>query len=247
MITTKKINIGISLTSKILRLVIVFYFAILLAQSIWWILSPSRTDFYMEKFDLDQADKSSSYIINRYPMGLITTPKEAARTRIIDQIKLTGVYASDPGHSIAFIEYGNKPIIVRQGKFIDGQAQVKSINPDGIVIVEDGVEATVNISSTSASGNGSAPNSTSSGMPTSIFGAGANPTAPQPYYNQSNEQGSTDDYREKRKKMMEEIMQKERGNYPDHNPGSSYSPGGSNSSYPPGSYPPGYPPENMNR
>lgn len=248
MITTKKINIGISFISRTLRVAIVLYFAVLLANVVWWTLNPTHSDHYIEKFDLDQSDKFSNYITNRYPMGIITAPKEVAKPRIVDQIKLTGVYASDPQHSIAFLEYSGKPMIVRLGGSINGQANVKLINPTSIVIIEDGVEATISIISGSGSGGGSASNSTNSGMP-SIFGSQGNPPS-QPYYSQPsvNEQNSSDDYREKRRRMMEEMMQKEKGNYPPSDGGGpGYGPGSSNSTYPPGAYPPGYPPENMNR
>ena len=244
MITTKKINLGISFTSKILRLVLVFYFAMILANCVWWMLNPSQSDFYIEKSDPDQSDKSSNYIVNRYPMGIITTRKEVVeKPRIVDQVKLTGVYASDSQNSIAFLEYGGKSIIVKQGGAINGQAKIKSIKPTSIVVVEDGIEATINISKSTSSGGGEGYNSSSSsnGM-SSIFGSGqANPPIPpQPYYNQPNNEQN--DYQEKRRKMLEEVMQKERGNYPDNGHGNN-PPGG----YPPNSYPPGYPSDNMNR
>ena len=240
MITTKKINIGISLTSKILRLAIVFYFAVLLADGVWWMLNPAKSDFYIEKFDLDQSDKASNYIVSRYPMGIITVPKEAAKPRIVDQVKLTGVYASDSKNSIAFLEYNGKPMIVSLGSSINGQANIKSINATSIVVVEDGVEATINLSSGAASGGGAAASSNNNGMSSMFGGQGSQP---QPYSPPGNEQN---DYQDKRRRMMEEVMQKERGN-PDNANGYNPSSGSGSSSYPPVPYQSGYPSDNMNR
>jgi type II secretory pathway component PulC len=252
MITTKKINLGISFTSKALRLGVVFYFAVLLANCVWWLLSPAKADFYIEKSDLDKSDKSSNYIVTRYPMGVITAPKEAEKPRIVDQVKLTGVYASDPQHSIAFIEYSGKPMIIRQGKTIDGQATLKIVKPTSIVVVENGVEATINISSSPSVG-GIAGTHAAPGGASSLFNSNQyNPPSSntQQSYNNNqpnNDQGAMNDYQDKRRKMMEEIMQKERGGYPDNGNGYNPPPGGDGgSSYPPNS-PPGYPSDNMNR
>ena len=52
MLTTKRINLGISILSRILRIVIIIYSASVLANCVWWVLSPANADIFIQWADL---------------------------------------------------------------------------------------------------------------------------------------------------------------------------------------------------
>lgn len=149
MLTTKKISFAISALCVGLQYFFIFYSAVIIANGIWWLLSPSRSNIYVEWIDPDRADKSANYIINRYPFGIVVVPKvvEAAKPRIVDQLKLKGIYLNTPSDSIALVDYESKPIILKTGQFIgSSDAILKLINNDSIVVTENGVDATIKMS-----------------------------------------------------------------------------------------------------
>ena len=150
---TKKINIGVSVTSWIVYLAILFYLAILLSKILWWICYPSYNDFYLEKPDIDAYNNSTKYIINRYPFGEITGPAKTAAPSLISRLKLTGVYVSNSKQSIAFLELDNKPFIVAVGGTIEGETYVKSISNNSIVIADNRSSAEISLNKGSGSSN----------------------------------------------------------------------------------------------
>lgn len=201
MLTTRKINLAISITCTVLRYFFILYTAVILAKSIWWILSPSRSDIYVEWNDPDRADKSAGYVINRYPFGVVIIPKavEAPKPRIVDKLKLTGVYLNTPKDSIAFVEYESKPLIVKQGQIIgDSDAILKSINDDSIVVTENGADATIKITYISQPANIGQSPSRASPFSANIPSGAANVPLP-------GGGAPTSDLRERRRKLMDDF------------------------------------------
>lgn len=173
MLTTKRINLGISVCSRALRFFIIFYIAFILAKCVWWVLSPANNNIFIEWADLDPQDKATKYINNRYPFGTIVVVKEREpeKPKIADLVKLTGIYLNPDKDSFAFVEYQGKSSIVKIGDSIIGSnAQVKTITSNNIVIVEDGHVATVELTAGGSSSNNPSTNNSSRGS-NSMFGA----------------------------------------------------------------------------
>lgn len=206
MLTTKRINLGIFVLSRIARFVIIFYTAVILAKTIWWILSPADSRIFIQWADLDVHDKATAYIANRNPFGIIvvTKPKEKEKPRVVDQLKLTGVYLNTNKDSFAFLEYQGKPMVIRMGgKISDSGAVVKSIGPESIVVNADDQEATVHVTSGSASQGGSTAGG-SNNAPATMFGNRNGNLPANNMNNNSNPNQAAEEFRDQRRRMMEE-------------------------------------------
>lgn len=211
MLTNKRINIGISVISRVLRIVIILYSASILANCVWWILSPADTNVFIQWADLDNRDKITSYINNRYPFGVIVVakPKEKAqeqRPRVADQLKLTGVYLNTAHDSFAFLEYQGKPIVARVGAEIGNSgAIVKSINVDSIVISADDQDATIKVTTGGVTQASSVPPSSGSNNvnPDTMFGNRSGNNVQNNDNNSSSNQ-AIEDARQQRMRFLEE-------------------------------------------
>lgn len=221
MLTTKKINLGISVISRVVRVALILYAAAILANCVWWVLSPADTNVFIQWADLDTKDKVTSYINNRYPLGIVVVakPKEKERPRVADQLKLTGVYLNTARDSFAFLEYQGKPTVARLGAEIGTSgAVVKSINAESIVVYADEQDVTINVSNGGATQQG-APNgpfgSSNGGNPDTMFGSnryGNN----NPQNNENNSGSSSnqaiEDFRQQRRKVLEEFNARNNSN-----------------------------------
>lgn len=211
MLTTKKINLGISIFSKVLRFFVIFYAASILAKCVWWVLSPARDSIFIEWADLDKQDKATSYINNRYPFGVIvvTKPKEAQKPRIVDQLKVTGIYLNTEKDSFAFLEYQGKSTIAKIGGDIAGSgAIVKEIRSDEIVVSIESQDVTISISAGATSATNISSSSKSGGT---MFTNGQSSNNNQANNNNgsagsSTNQQSSDDFRQRRKKLVDEFV-----------------------------------------
>ncbi|MCC2626119.1 MAG: Type secretion system protein [Burkholderiales bacterium] len=212
MLTTKRINIGISIISRILRVVIILYSASLLANCIWWLLSPSDADIFVQQPSLDTRDRATTYINNNSPFGIIVVKaKVTEKPRIIDQLKLTGVYLNTNKDSFAFLEYQGKPTIARQGAQVAGsEATIKSISPSSIVVNSDGEDVTIKITAGSAAQTANNNQTGQRNNPGTLFGGrGSFNDINSPQHNtgsgqQSSQQQSIEDFKQRRQKMMDE-------------------------------------------
>ncbi len=152
---TKKINLSISVTSKVLKVIITYYFAILVAYIFWWIFQPSATIVYMQRPSYNHYNDIAKFIINRHPFGVMINPIAPSKPQIINLIKLTGVYATDQNNSIAFIEYESKSLILKIGNKINSTTSITKITPQNVTIVENGNSSVITLSrgDSSASAN----------------------------------------------------------------------------------------------
>jgi type II secretory pathway component PulC len=206
MLTTKRINLGISILSRILRVFIILYSAAILANSVWWILSPANTDIFVQQPSLDIRDKQTSYIKNNAPFGVVVVKvKVQEKPRIVDQLKLTGVYLNTDKDSFAFLEYQGKPVIARiGGKIANTDATIKSITASNIVVNADDQDVTMKITAggatQAASGQqGGAKN------PSTLFGnRGGSFGGANTENTSASSQQNIEDFRQRRKKMLEE-------------------------------------------
>jgi hypothetical protein len=217
---TKKLNAIIFATSQILNLLIILYFAVLLAKLVWWVVNPSLSDVYIEKATANEFEKSAKYVINRYPFGVITKVVEPEHQAppIASQVKLNGVYFNPP-HSLAFITYSGKSHIVGVGDSIIENATLKSISTDKIVVSQHGADAIIDISpEASHSDSGSSygadmPQGNHFGSGSRMGGQNTMPAVSHagmdnsPPSNPSSP--SNDEFRERRKKLIEEFAQKQ--------------------------------------
>lgn len=213
MLTTKRINLIICTFCRLLRIGIILYSAVIIANCVWWVLSPADTNIFIQWADLDVHDKATGYVNNRHPFGVIASNTAKGETpHIVDQLKLTGVYLNIPKDSFAFLEYQGKPIIVHIGEEIaDSGAVVKSINPDSIVVIADGDNATINITAgTAVQSNAPMSRSLNDGNSETAFGRRSNGDDPDnsPRTNSAYEQPSTsramENFRQRRRKLLEE-------------------------------------------
>ncbi|MCC2644256.1 MAG: hypothetical protein K0R49_193 [Burkholderiales bacterium] len=145
MLTTKRINTGISILSQVLRIFLILFTASILANCVWWILSPSNNGIFVQRSYLDVRDKATRYIDNRAPFGVVVVkPKVQEKPRITDLLKLTGVYLNTAKDSFAFLEYQGKPVIAHTGvKISDSDAVIKTINPSSIIVRSDDQDVTI--------------------------------------------------------------------------------------------------------
>lgn len=206
---TKKLNTIILLTTKTLNFIIIMFFAVILARLVWWVANPTLNDVYIEKSLTNQRDDSVKYIVNRYPFGVVSKHKEeqVAAPKVVDQIKLVGVYLNTLKASVAFIEISGKTQLYNINSVILGNSKLKAINSDSIVVTEDGNDATVRLGGGSAgSGNVNSSNITSSVMPYM-----RNDTHQSTSTNQGNQNTSinSDEFKDRRRKMMEEFAHKQ--------------------------------------
>ncbi|MFN8770298.1 MAG: hypothetical protein ACK5Z5_04985 [Neisseriaceae bacterium] len=215
----KHVNLLISLASKIFTFLVIFYSAVLLAKFVWWVFSPSTSDIYIEKADVNIFENSGKFLVNRSPFGVVLGPPVQEKPAIASQIKLTGLYYNTPKNSIAFYEYNNKSYIAKIGDAIGGTATLKSISASGIVIAENSVDADVNLSRgdyAQAQPIQNNSNDRYSGFPNNQQPTSQSyrqtpyvQTAPNRDNNtqQQNTQNSqTNDFAEKRRKMIEEFQ-----------------------------------------
>lgn len=202
---TKKLNATILIASQILNFVIILYFAVLLAKLVWWVINPSIGEVYVEKTSATQFDKSIKYIINRYPFGVITKAVEAKSVAppIASQIKLTGIYFNPP-NSIAFIEYTGKAHTVKVNGSIMSDAVLTAINENNVVVTQNKESAVVNLSA----GSGTATSvtvATDRGLP--MVQSNTPSTSPSPANITGATTSGSDDFKERRKKLIEEFTQ----------------------------------------
>jgi hypothetical protein len=213
MLTTKRINVGISIISRILRVIIILYSASLLANCVWWLLSPSNADIFVQQPSLDTRDRATAYINNNSPFGIVVVKaKVSEKPRIIDQLKLTGVYLNTNKDSFAFLEYQGKPTITRNGAKVAGSdATIKSIGTSSIVVNSDGEDVTIKITAGSASQAAANSQPGQKNNPGTLFGGRGSfndLNTPQPQRAGSGQAGSQqqniEDFKQRRQKMMEE-------------------------------------------
>lgn len=197
MLTTKRINLGISILSKVLRVFIILYSASILANCVWWILSPGSSDIFVQKSYLDIRDKASRYIDNRSPFGIVVVKvKVQEKPRITDQLKLTGVYLNTDKDSVAFLEYQGKPMISHSGaKIGDSDATLKSISASNIIVTSDDQDVTIQIT---PGGGAKASNNQSSSRnsPDTMFGGRSSNSG-------SSSNQNIDEFRQQRKRAIE--------------------------------------------
>ena len=148
---TKTLNVIIFTVSKVINLLIILYFAVLLAKLVWWIINPSIVDVYIEKSSANEFEKSVKYVNNRYPFGIVEKVVESVYEEppIANLVKLNGIYFNPP-KSRAFITYNGKSHIVSVNDKIMGDATLVSINTDLIVISQNGADATIEMNSKNA-------------------------------------------------------------------------------------------------
>jgi len=220
MLTTKRINLGISVISRALRIILILYSASILANCVWWVLFPAEANVFIQWADLDTRDKVTSYINNRYPFGIvvIAKPKEKERPRIVDQLKLTGVYLNTAKDSFAFLEYQGKPIVARIGAEIaTSGAIVKSINVDNIVVFADDQDATIKVTTGGAQSSG-APSTfgaSNNSNPDTMFGNRPGNNPQNNYNNQTSSSSNSqaiEDFRQQRRRVLEEFNARNNSN-----------------------------------
>lgn len=151
---TRKINNAISIASHGSVFLLKMWCAVLLANFIWWIIMPAYNEVYVDRVRINQKDSSVKYIINRYPFGevVVVKAKVAAAPEFSTLVKLHGVYVSG-SDSMAFIEYGEKNKAVRIGGNISPSISVTQVLPDSIIITQNGVDATIKLTKSSATAN----------------------------------------------------------------------------------------------
>ena len=199
----------------------------LVAKFVWWVFSPSDSDVYVELSNINAYDNSGKFIINRNPFGVVLAPPPPPSPTIASEITLTGLYLGSPASSIAFYELKNKPYIAKIGDSIpDSSAIVKSITAKGMVVSENNVDVDINIgkgagaaqvvssSSNTNSQNNFLNNSQSGGYGGSSLGQNQAQPSMSPSnensarQNNSNQDSQSSDLVDKRRKMIEDFMQR---------------------------------------
>ncbi len=213
---TKTLNVIIFAVSRIINLLIILYFAVLLAKLVWWFINPTIGNVYIEKSSATEFEKSVKYVNNRYPFGIIAKVVESSHQEppIASLIKLNGIYFNPP-KSLAFITYSDKSYVVSIGGKIMDDATLKSINTDLIIVSQNGNDATIKMNPNSIIDNDDkfAPD-----MPTNSnsYRNRASDRRDSPPVNHatnnenshSSTNSSRNDIKERRKKLIEDFAQK---------------------------------------
>ena len=233
---TKTLNTIVFTVSQVLNLLIILYFAVLLAKLVWWVINPTLGDVYIEKSSATEFEKSAKYISNRNPFGIITKPMESATVvpTIASQTTLSGVYFGPP-KSMAFITYNNNPLVVKVGGSIAGNATIKEIFVDHIIVSQNGAEANVNMDADPD--NSYAPDSTQDDQPAPEPTRKSNASMNNSKRNTTPNISATknnNDLQERRRKLISNFAQKTAN--PTDNNANSQTPG-SNQEPIPGSVP----------
>jgi hypothetical protein len=211
---TKTLNVIIFAASKIINLLIILYFAVLLAKLVWWLINPALGNVYIEKSSATEFEKSVKYVNNRYPFGIVAKAVESAHQEppIATLVKLNGIYFNPP-KSIAFITYSGKSYIVSVGDKIMGDATLMSINTDLVVVNQNGADATIKMNPNSAddSDDDFAPDMSNSHFSINRISEKSS----IPMVNHSNHETDipsnrniNNDIKERRKKLIEDFAQK---------------------------------------
>lgn len=140
------INLSIRLLCILIRYGIILSIGSLLGKIVWWAVNP--LDYNTFNNIISSSSKSDTLaqgIVNRAPFGVVTQEK-APEPTIKDQVKVLGVYAGGPNNSIAFIQVNGKNDIAVIGDSVLN-AKIKTITPDGIVLIADNQDVKINISS----------------------------------------------------------------------------------------------------
>lgn len=144
------------MASFLLRLFIIFSTAVILAKIVWWIFVPTNPDVYVESANFDQQDKITSYIVNRYPFGVVAVAaaEDKPKPSIISQLKLTGVYLNTDSDSFAFVTYQDKSLVIRQSESIaDTGLILKQVRTDSIVVTMNNSDSIINLDPLQLGGN----------------------------------------------------------------------------------------------
>ncbi len=198
---SKNLNQNILIISQVLNLLIIIFSAVILAKFIWWIITPSINEVYLEKTTVNQFDNSVKYVINRHPFGIMVENK-APIPSIIEKIKLSGVYQNTLKNSIAFFDIDSKHVIAKIGDDIAEGVILKSVKRNKVIVLFQGHELAIFLSGGTAQPvepqenyNNEERFKTPYSMPNKSY----------EYENRGNNNKATEEIRERRRQLIEEF------------------------------------------
>lgn len=195
---TRKINNTILIASHIAKFMMQMGFAVLLAKLIWWTITPAYNEVYVDHVRINQKDTSVKYIINRYPFGEVVVIQHKDEAPLFSSlVKLHGVYVNGDD-SMAFLNYSGKSQAVKLGGNISSDIVLTKIEPDAVVITQNGIYATIKITKSDDMPNlGGAARSNSMSLPSNG--------------NMNNNDGnnSNNDLMEKRRELINKFSKQE--------------------------------------
>lgn len=197
---SKSLNQNILIISQVLNLLIIIFFAVILAKFIWWIITPSITEVYVEKTTVSQFDNSVKYVINRHPFGIMVENK-APLPSIMEKIKLSGVYLNTSKNSIAFFDIDSKHVIAKIGDDIAEGVILKSIKGNKAIVLFQGQELAILLSGGTAQPVEPQTNSNNEERFKTPYSM---PNKPYDYENRGNNK-AVDEIRERRRQLIEEF------------------------------------------
>lgn len=134
----KNINIRIANISRVSSYGILLAFAVVLAHFIWWMFEPLVPEVYVNLGTASQHTGIANNIISQTPFGVVKVEKveEKPLPSIIDKIDLTAVYVSSPKDSIAIFEIDKKPAVFKVGDTLDQGVVLQEIAADHVVVMQ---------------------------------------------------------------------------------------------------------------
>lgn len=221
----KRISINdiIKLSVDGVSIVFIVLTLITAANFVWWVVKPSETNVLTNVAAQNINDKLAQNIMNNAPFGIVQKKVESSAPVIADEVKVVGVYAGGEKNSIAFLLVNNKSEIAKIGdKIVSGT--VKAILPNGIILTNNGIDRTIELSSGIASPNQPATNVIPNNTPhneqyenrneqnnTNTQNQNVNNTQ-QSAAPSANNRGGMDDVVAQRRKMIEQFQQNNNSN-----------------------------------
>lgn len=182
---------------------------------VWWVINPSAKHV-LNHVDAEKIDTTiAQSIINQAPFGMIVKEAESSTPipSIVDQIKISGVYAAGNKNSVAFLIVNGKNTIAQIGDNIEG-VTVTKVNVDGIIVNDGKQDIKLSISENKTNTANGEINSSSNNRP-SFTPNDQDDAPPTPQNNASpqnnNDNSSNNDNSNniiaERKKMIEQFQQ----------------------------------------
>ena len=210
---TRKINKTILISSRVAVFAMKIGFAVFFAKLLWWIAMPTYNEVYVDRTRISQKDSATKYIINRYPFGETVVTKTIENKPLFSSlVQLHGVYVNGDD-SMAFVDYSGKNKAVKVGDSISNDIFLTQVNPDSIIITQNGINATIEITKSDQTPNGKmkSANGDFTQNNNQVNGSNDNNVVSGP--------GDGGDLMERRREMIERFAKQELNDGSNNNPG----------------------------
>jgi len=200
---TKKINNTILVSSRVAVFAMKMGFAVFFAKLLWWLITPTYNEIYVDRTRINQKDSATKYIINRYPFGETVITKTMENKPLFSSlVRLHGVY-DNGDNSMAFVNYSGTNKAVKVGDSISDDIFLTQVNANDIIITQNGINATIEITKSDQTPNSKLKSGSGDFSPNNSQVNSANDS------NMVSDAGDNGDLMERRREMIERFAKQE--------------------------------------